>query len=122
MQQISNRQLYALLQNERLESSLRLHVQWLWDQRRITTAEEQQLAAQYRSLFLPATALKKRYILLALVFPFVVQLFFIQAFISARLLACGNRKKWYPYWRAVCAGYLLYLALLLTLACIYIFP
>ncbi len=120
MQQVSNRQLYALLHNPQLERSVRLQAQWLWDQRNIPADEATAIAAQYNALFPPATPLAGKYILLTVIFPFAPLIFILQAYISARLLSRRGRKKWYSYWCAVCVGLLLYLVLLLIFARMYI--
>ena len=79
MQQVSNRQLYALLHNRQLERSVRLQAQWLWDQRNIPADEAAAIAAQYNASFPAAVPLAGKYIVLTVIFPFAPLIFILQA-------------------------------------------
>lgn len=113
MQEPGNRQLYALMHNSRLQASIRQRARALWELRDISAEEELKIATHYRSMFLPP--LKKWYIPLAVLFPFVCWIFPVQALISARLLREADRKSWRTYWTAIGAGCILwFIATLIT--------
>jgi hypothetical protein len=101
----SNYQLYPLIQNDKLDSSIRKLANTEFENRKLTLEQIQQIVRQHDIHFKPDK--DEGLSILNKCFLIVVPAFFtIQVLIAGRYLANNERKKWKDFWLYVSLGYL----------------
>jgi hypothetical protein len=105
--ELSNYQLFALLQNRRLHSSIKEPLQVEWGRRQLTPEQVQELAARYTIHYPPddGEGLPLRNKLFLVLVPAV---FMYQILRATRHLASNQRRKWKDFWLYVSLGYLVW--------------
>src|ERR1700761_6576234 len=95
--ELSNSQLYALIQNEKLEASIRKVANEEFTRRKLTIEQIQEIVSQFDSHYKPAEqkGLDLANKILLVVVPAV---FTIQMLNAARYLAEGQKRKWKDFW------------------------
>jgi len=104
---LSNYQLYSLIQNDRLDPSIRKLANAEFENRKLTLDQIQEIVKQHDLQFKPD---KDEGLSLAnKVFLIIVPAFFtIQVLIAGRYLAKNERKKWKDFLFYISIGYLLW--------------
>jgi hypothetical protein len=103
--ELTNYQLYALIQNHKLDPSIRDLANREFDSRKLTIEQIEEIVERYDAQFQPDKdeGLSLAYKLFLIVFPAVLT---IQVLIAGRDLANNKRKKWKDFWLFVSLGYL----------------
>jgi hypothetical protein len=103
--ELTNYQLYALIQNHKLDPSIRDLANREFDSRKLTIEQIGEIVNRHDAQFQPDKdeGLSLSYKLFLIVFPAVLT---IQVLIAGRDLANNKRKKWKDFWLFVSLGYL----------------
>jgi hypothetical protein len=104
---LSNTQLYALLQNRRLDSSITQSVRAEWERRQLT-AEEVQKFVEHYAVNSPADAGQGLPLQQKIFLILVPAVFTFQILRATRDLANNQRRKWKDFWWYVSIGYFLW--------------
>jgi hypothetical protein len=104
---LSNSQLYALIQNEKLDASIRKIANDEFTRRKLTLEQIQEVVNQFEANYKPSNQeglnLGNKLFLIA-----VPAFFTIQVLIAGRFLAYGQKRKWKDFWLFVCIGWLVW--------------
>jgi hypothetical protein len=103
--ELSNYQLYALLQNKRLDASLQEKLRAEFDGRQLTPQQVRELADRYTAHY-PLTDGEGLSIWNKLFLVLVPAVFIYQVLRATRHLASNQRRKWKDFWLYVSLGYL----------------
>jgi hypothetical protein len=114
VKELSNYQLYALIQNHKLDPSIRNLANSEFDSRKLTIEQIGEIVNRHDAQFKPDKdeGLSLAYKIFLVLFPAVLT---IQVLIAGRDLANNRRKKWKDFWLFVSLGYLFW-----TIAIIFI--
>ena len=117
---LSDYQLYELIQNPKMDAEVRRLANIEFDRRRLTLEQIQGIISKHDLQFKPepAKGLKSEHKLLLILFPFLIP---IQSVIAAKFLAKGEKKKWKDYWLYLCLGYLTWTILIITFFKLFVF-
>lgn len=101
--QLTNYQLYEIIQNQKLDKQIRTAANDEFNLRKIDTGEIQEIINKHDSLFQPdkSEPLGVKYKILALTIPFF---WVIHVLMTSRYLARGQKRKWNEYWLFFCIG------------------
>ncbi|MFT3705996.1 MAG: hypothetical protein QM802_26755 [Agriterribacter sp.] len=101
---LSDYQLYELIQNEKLDKAIRQTANEEFNRRKLSLAQLEDLIAKHDSQFVPEKekSLKTHYKLLLIVCPFFIE---IHSLFAGRMLAKGQKQKWKDYWIYICLGF-----------------
>jgi hypothetical protein len=103
--ELSNYQLYSLIQNNKLDSSIRKLANTEFENRKLTLDQIKEIVRQHDIHFKPDN--DKGLSISNKIFLIIVPAFFtIQVLIAGRYLANNERKKWKDFWLYVSLGYL----------------
>jgi hypothetical protein len=103
--ELSNYQLYSLIQNNKLDASIRELANTEFENRKLTVDQIKEIVKQHDLLFTQDNDVGLDSYNKA----FLVPAFFtIQVLIAGRYLANNERKKWKDFWFYVCLGYVLW--------------
>ncbi|MBV4360343.1 hypothetical protein [Pinibacter aurantiacus] len=113
--ELSNYQLYSLIQNNKLDASIREPANTEFENRKLTVDQIKEIVKQHDLLFKPdndegLSSYNKAFLI------FVPAFFTIQVLIAGRYLANNERKKWKDFWLYVSLGYVLWTVAIITLA------
>ena len=103
--ELSNNQLYALIQNNKLDPSIRNIANREFDSRKLSLEQIGEIVKKHDAQFQPDKdeGLSLGYKILLIVFPAVLT---IQILIAGRDLANNKRRRWKDFWFFVSIGYL----------------
>jgi hypothetical protein len=120
LSQLSNYQLFEVIQNTSLDSSLRKVADAELNKRQLSVDEINQLISRHDSLYKidKETGLAMKYKILLIVFPFFI---FLHNIISALILDKRKEYKFKQYWFYLGIGYLLWTVLVILFARVYLF-
>ena len=105
VENLSNSQLYVLIQNENLDASICKVANEEFERRKLTIEQIQEIVSQFDSQYKPAD--EEGLGLPNKIFLVVVPAFFsIQMLNAAKYLAKGQKRKWRDFWLFVCIGWL----------------
>lgn len=109
---LSNFQLYGLIQNVKLDNEIRTLAKNEFESRDLNESIKQDLVQKYDGLFLKKEndSLRLRYKIIAIAFPFWVPL---QAIIISKWLSNGNKENWKVYWKYIIIGNVLWTAIVI---------
>lgn len=115
LKNISDFQLFGIIQNEKMDPSIRALANEEFSGRNIAMENLQKIMARHDSLFSPP---KENGLSFYLKVGLIICPFFIDIYnlIAGRSLAKGNKKKWKEYLVFVCAGYLFWTIIILLYA------
>jgi hypothetical protein len=118
--QLSNYQLFEIIQNTSLDSSIREDANTEFDGRKIPVDEINQLISKHDSLYKPdrETGLDIKYKFILVVFPFFI---FLHNMIAAVILDKGKEYKFKQYWFYLALGYLLWTVIVILYAKYFLF-
>jgi hypothetical protein len=118
--QLSNYQLFEIIQNTSLDSSIREDANTEFDGRKIPVDEINQLISKHDSLYKPdrETGLDIKYKFILVVFPFFI---FLHNIIAAVILDKGKEYKFKQYWFYLALGYLLWTVIVILYAKYFLF-
>lgn len=107
VENLSNSQLYAIIQNEQMDASIRKIANEEFTRRNLTINQIQEIVSHFDSQYKPAQqeglSLANKIFLVA-----VPAFFTIQVLVAGRYLASGQKKKWRDFWRFICLGWLVW--------------
>jgi hypothetical protein len=107
VENLSNSQLYAIIQNEQMDASIRKIANEEFTRRNLTIEQIQEIVRHFDLQYKPARqeglGLANKIFLVA-----VPAFFTIQVLVAGRYLASGQKKKWKDFWRYVCLGWLVW--------------
>jgi hypothetical protein len=108
LNQLTNYQLYEIIQNEKLDKLIRTAANNEFNFRKLTKEEIQEIISQHDSTFQPDKdePLGLKYKIVALVIPFF---WVIHVLMTSRYLARGQKRKWNEYWLFFCIGLLIWI-------------
>ncbi len=117
---LSNYQLYGIIQNKNLSHTIRQSANEEFDKRRLSIDKIQELILKHDSQFSPdkVEGLKIQYKLMLIIFPFFVE---IHSLVAGRMLAKGYKRKWKDYWIYVCLGFFIWTVAIIVFAKYYLF-
>jgi hypothetical protein len=120
LSQLTNYQLFEIIQNNSLNSEIRKNANVEFDKRKISIDEINQLISRHDSLYKPdkETGLEIKLKLLLVAFPFFI---FIHNIVSALMLDKKKEYKFRQYWFYLALGYLLWTVLVILFARYYLF-
>lgn len=105
LKELTDYQLYELIQNKKLDSTIRNSANNEFQARKLSVDQIQQVIAKHDAQFQPEKdeplSLSDKIFLIA--FPFLTM---IQAIIAGKYLVRNERKKWRDFWLYICIGYL----------------
>ncbi len=103
LKQLTNYQLYEIIQNQKLYKHLRSTANNEFNFRKLTREQIQEIVNQHDSLFHPGKedSLDIKYKLLVLIIPFF---WVIHLLVTSKYLARGQKRKWNEYWLFFCIG------------------
>jgi hypothetical protein len=118
--QLSNYQLFEIIQNTSLDSSIREDANTEFDGRKIPVDEINQQISKHDSLYKPdrETGLDIKYKFILVVFPFFI---FLHNIIAAVILDKGKEYKFKQYWFYLALGYLLWTVIVILYAKYFLF-
>lgn len=104
---ISNYQLYELLQNDKLDSSIKKAALQEFNQRDISDDEIKEIISQHDKLYKPESEepLSFNFKIGLILFPFF---WVIHGVLASKYLSRGQNRKWKEYWLYFCLGLLLW--------------
>lgn len=107
LNQLTNFQLYEIIQNAKLDKHLKSAAQHEYNLREVTGEEIGEIVRRHNSIYQSrhSEPLSLKYKMVALVIPF---LWVVHVLITSRYPARGQRRKWNEYWLCVCFGLLLW--------------
>ena len=103
LKELTNYQLYEIIQNQKLDKQLRVTANDEFNVRKLSDSEIKEIISKHDSLFLQDKnePLSVGYKILALIIPF----FWVMHVLStSRYLARGQKRKWNHYWLFFCIG------------------
>jgi len=107
VESLYNSQLYAIIQNEQMDASIREIANEEFSRRNLTIEQIQEIVSRFDSEFKPAE--QKGLPLANKIFLVAVPAFFtIQVLVAGRYLASGQKKKWRDFLFFVCLGWLVW--------------
>ena len=112
--QLTNYQLYEIIQNQKLDKHIRTAANDEFDRRNLRREEIEEIIAKHDSLFQPdkGEPLSIKYKILVLILPFF---WVIHVIMTSRYLARNQRRKWNEYWLFFCIGLVLWtIAIVIT--------
>lgn len=117
---LSDYQLYEIIQNEQLDQSVRKAANDEFNQRKLSLSQIEQLITKHDAKFIPDNQhrLQIRYKILLVLFPFFIE---ILTLVFGRMLAMRQRQKWKDYWLFICLGYLIWTAVIILFAKYFLF-
>jgi hypothetical protein len=117
---LSDYQLYEIIQNMRLDQNIRQAANDEFNKRKLSIDQIQQLIAKHDSQFTSdkEEGIQTKYIILLIICPLFIE---IHALIAGRMLAKGQKQKWKDYWLFICLGYLTWTIAIMILAKYYLF-
>jgi len=105
VESLSNSQLYAIIQNGKVDASVRKIANEEFTRRNLTIEQIREIAAHFDSQYKPVDQegldLTTKIFLVA-----VPALFTFQMLAASKYLARGQKKKWKEFWFFVCMGWL----------------
>jgi hypothetical protein len=103
LDQLTNYQLYEIIQNQKLDEKIRSAANVEFNSRKLTKGEIQEIVNQHSLLFRPDSdePLSLKYKIVALVVPFF---WVIHVLMTSRYLARSQKRKWNEYWLFFCIG------------------
>lgn len=115
MTELSNDQLYAIIQNNKLDSSIRNLANTEFNNRKLTLEQVEEIVKRYEDQFQPdknegLSLLNKLFLIICPAF------FTIQILIAGRYLANNKKKKWKEFWLFVSIGYLFWTVAIILIA------
>jgi hypothetical protein len=113
--QLSNYQLYEIIQNQKLDKDIRTLATDEFDLRKLTMEQIREIIKKRESLFQPEKGehLNFKYKIVALIIPFF---WVIHVLMTSRYLARGQKRKWNEYWLFFCIGLLLWTIAIIIIA------
>lgn len=120
LSQLSNYQLFEIIQNASLDSNIRKDANAEFDRRKISIDEINQLISAHDSLYKPdrETGLDIKYKIILVVFPFFI---FLHNIIASLILDKRKERKFKQYWFYLALGYLFWTVLVILFARYYLF-
>lgn len=117
---VTNYQLYVIIQNTRLDSSIRKLANDEFNNRNLSLDEIQKIVSRHDAQFLPDKndSLKLQYKILLILFPFFIP---IQSVFAGKWLASGHKRKWKDYWFYLSLGYLFWTIIVILIAKYFLF-
>jgi hypothetical protein len=117
---LSDYQLYEIIQNMRLDQNIRQAANDEFNKRKLSIDQIQQLIAKHDSQFTSdkEEGIQTKYKILLTICPLFIE---IHALIAGRMLAKGQKQKWKDYWLFICLGYLTWTIAIMILAKYYLF-
>lgn len=104
---LSNSQLYALIQNDKLDPLIRKAANDEFTRRGLAIEEIQKIVSEFDSQYKPVD--QEGLDLAHKIFLIIVPAFFtIQMLVAGRYLAKGQKKKWKDFWLFVCIGWIVW--------------
>lgn len=107
LNQLTNYQLYEIIQNQKLDKQIRTAANDEFNHRKLGKEEIQGIITKHDSLFQPEKGepLSIKYKILALTIPFF---WVIHVLMTSRYLARGQKRKWNEYWLFFCIGLIIW--------------
>ena len=104
---LSNSQLYAIIQNDKLDASIRNVANEEFNRRNLNIGQIQEIVSQFELQYKPADqkGLDLAYKIFLIAFPAFIM---IQMLIAGRYLAKGRKRKWKDFWLYVCIGWIVW--------------
>jgi len=117
---LSNYQLYEIIQNLNLDRAIRQAANQEFNKRKLSTDQIQDLITEHDSKFSPAkdAGLKTYLKFLLVICPFFIE---IHSLFAGRLLAKGQKQKWKDYWIYLCLGFITWTIIIILYAKYYLF-
>lgn len=117
---LSDYQLYEIIQNEKLSQKIRQSANDEFRKRKLSIGQIQELISKHDSQFSPDTkdGLAVQHKILLVIFPLFVE---IHSLIAGRMLAKGHKRKWKDYWIYVCIGFFIWTVAIILFAKYYLF-
>ncbi|TAD84054.1 MAG: hypothetical protein EAY75_13850 [Bacteroidetes bacterium] len=117
---LSNHQLYGIIQNLKLHESIRQAANDEFNKRKLSSYEIERMIELHDSQFVAEKedGLKLTYKLLLMACPFFIE---IHSLIAGRMLEKGHKNKWKDYWLYISLGYLIWTVVIVLLAKYYLF-
>jgi hypothetical protein len=114
LSELSNYQLYGLIQNSKLDRSIREMAGVEFAMRKVTIEELENIISKHDTTLKSAKeSLSPEFKTLLVLFPFILP---FQSLIATRYLATGKKQKWKDYWLYIMMGYLLWTIIVVGLA------
>jgi uncharacterized membrane protein len=111
---LTNQQLYEVIQNEDLDKGIRRIANDELNCRKLDVEQIKQLIAHHDLNFKPKSEpLETKYKMFVLLFPFFIP---IQSVFAGKWLANGHKRKWKEYWLYLSLGYLLWTIIVMIIA------
>ena len=105
---LSNSQLYAIIQNKQIDASIRKIANEEFTRRNLTIEQIQEIVSHFDSGYKPAD--QEGLDLVHKIFLVAVPAFFtIQVLIAGKYLASGQKKKWKDFLFFVCLGWIVWI-------------
>jgi hypothetical protein len=107
LKQLSNFQLYEIIQNPRIDKSIKAFAKQEFDLRELTNEEIEEITGQHNAVYpsRKTEPLNIGYKILAMLIPFF---WVIHVVITSRYPSRGQKRKWNEYWLFFCIGLLLW--------------
>lgn len=104
---LTDQQLYAIIQNNKLEHSVRAAANTEFNRRSIPPSKVEEIITAHDKAFVPdkPEALKLYWKILLVLLPFF---WVIHGLIAGRMLAKGQKRKWNEYWLYLMIGLVLW--------------
>jgi hypothetical protein len=105
LKELTDYQLYELIQNKKLDSTIAKLVNEEFKARQLSLAQIQQIITRHDAQFRPEEdeSLSLSHKIFLIVFPFLT---IIQAILAGKYLANNKHRKWRDFWFYICVGYL----------------
>jgi hypothetical protein len=105
LKELTDYQLYELIQNKKLDSTIAKLVNEEFKARQLSLAQIQQIITRHDAQFRPEEdeSLSLSHKIFLIVFPFLT---IIQAILAGKYLANNKQRKWRDFWFYICVGYL----------------
>ena len=120
LSQLTNYQLFEIIQNTAIDRDIRKNADTEFNKRKISIDEISELVSIHDSLYKPEkeSGLALKYKILLVLFPFFIV---IHNIIAALILDKGKQYKFRQYWFYITLGYLLWTLLVILFAKYYLF-
>ncbi len=117
---LSDYQLYELIQNPKLDKDIKDLLSKEFEKRAMTQNKIQDLIKIHEAKFISESKepLKPEYKLLIFLFPFLIP---IQSLFATKMLAIGQKRKWKDYWLYLSLGYFLWTILIIVFSRYFLF-